>query len=74
MTAIASAQLALRVVDIEPLAPTLKRFVFQPADGGWLPTAAAGAHLVLTLKGPERTWRNAYSLVTPSVTVRQCTQ
>ena len=41
MTAIASAQLALRVVDIEPLAPTLKRFVFQPADGGWLPTAAA---------------------------------
>jgi ferredoxin-NADP reductase len=64
VTAIVSGQLPLRVVEVEPLAPTLKRFLFQPADGGWLPTAAAGAHLVLTLKGPERTWRNAYSLVT----------
>lgn len=62
---IAAPQIQLRVVDVEPLGPTLKRFSFEAADGGWLPASAAGAHVVLTLKGPERTWKNAYSIISP---------
>jgi len=62
---IASEQIALRVREIEPLAPTLKRFVLEAADGGALPTGSAGAHLVLTLDGAGRSWKNAYSLTCP---------
>jgi ferredoxin-NADP reductase len=56
--------LALRVAAAEPLSPTLKRFVLEPADGGQLPTGSAGAHLLLTIPGPQRAHKNAYSLVT----------
>lgn len=62
---IVEAPIALRVRDIEPLAPTLKRFVLEAADGGALPASAAGSHLVITLEGTGRTWRNAYSVVSP---------
>ena len=58
-------QIALRVREVEPLGPTLKRFVFEAADGGLLPTSAAGAHIVLTLDGEGRSWRNSYSVVSP---------
>lgn len=61
----APATLALMVREAEPLAPTLKRFRLEAADGGWLPPSAAGSHLVLTLNGPQRAWRNAYSVVSP---------
>lgn len=61
----AAPQVPLRVREIEPLAPSLKRFVLEAADGGLLPTSAAGSHLVTTLKGSGRTWRNAYSVVSP---------
>ena len=54
----------LRVVAIEPLNATLKRFVFEHADGGELPTGAPGAHVLLTLPDPVRKHRNTYSLVT----------
>jgi ferredoxin-NADP reductase len=60
---IAPPTIALRVRDAEILAPTLKRLRLEAADGGWLPPSAAGSHLVLTLKGADRTWRNAYSVV-----------
>ena len=59
---IAPTQIPLRVREAEPLGPTLKRFFLEAADGGLLPTASAGSHLVVTLEGPERTWRNAYSI------------
>jgi ferredoxin-NADP reductase len=54
--------IALRVLEVEPLGPSLKRLRLQAADGGALPTGAAGSHLVLTLRGPDRVWRNAYSI------------
>ncbi|HTR15749.1 MAG TPA: PDR/VanB family oxidoreductase, partial [Acetobacteraceae bacterium] len=57
--------ISVRLRDVEPLAPTLRRFVLEAADGGLLPTASAGAHVQLTLRGPNRTWKNAYSLVSP---------
>ncbi len=56
---IAPPTLALKVREAEPLAPTLKRFRLEAADGGWLPPSAAGSHLVLTLRGEGRSWRNA---------------
>ena len=52
------------VSDIESLSPTLKRFRFEP-ERCHFPTAAPGAHILVTLRGPERVWKNAYSLVTP---------
>ncbi|MEH3118128.1 MAG: PDR/VanB family oxidoreductase [Methylorubrum populi] len=57
--------LSARVADIETLSPTLKRFRFAREDGGRFPVAPPGAHVQVTLRGPERVWRNAYSLVTP---------
>lgn len=73
------SQLSVRVRDIEPISATLKRFTFDAADGGELPTGLAGGHIVLTLRGAERTWRNSYSLVTPpdhretyQIIVRRC--
>ena len=54
-----------RIAAIEVLAPGLRRFALERDDGGDYPPAAAGAHVVLTLTGPARSWKNAYSLVSP---------
>lgn len=51
-----------RVTAIEALSPTLRRFTLTP-EAGLFPAAAAGAHVMLTLRGEQRAWRNAYSLV-----------
>jgi ferredoxin-NADP reductase len=59
---IGPSQIALRVRDVELLAPTLKRLVLEAADGGLLPTSAAGSHITLTMKGEARNWRNSYSI------------
>jgi ferredoxin-NADP reductase len=53
----------LRIANIEPLSPTLRKFTLVP-DSGELPAAGAGAHILLTITGPDRSWKNAYSLVT----------
>jgi ferredoxin-NADP reductase len=54
-----------RVAHILALSPTIKRITLQAADGAALPTAAAGAHILLHIPGPGRVWKNAYSLVSP---------
>jgi ferredoxin-NADP reductase len=59
-------RLRLRVRDIEPLSPSLKRFRLAAVDGGALPIAPPGSHLLLTLVGPQRRWLNAYSLTGPT--------
>lgn len=61
---ILDATLTARVAGIDALSPTLKRVRFAP-ERGRFPTAAPGAHILVTLRGPERVWKNAYSLVTP---------
>ena len=58
-------QIPVRVREIEPLTPTLKRFHLEAADGGPLPTSSAGSHVVMTLQGADRGWKNAYSIVSP---------
>ncbi|MFG1297333.1 PDR/VanB family oxidoreductase [Xanthobacter variabilis] len=55
--------LSVRVREITELAPTLKRFSFEPAHGGEFPTAPAGGHVMLTLRDGDKVMKNAYSLV-----------
>lgn len=50
-----------RVTAIEALSPSLRRFTLAP-EAGLFPAAAAGAHVMVTLRGEQRVWRNAYSL------------
>ncbi len=57
--------IAVRVRETALLSPTLKRVWLEAADGGLLPPASPGAHVLVRLKGGERQWRNAYSLVSP---------
>lgn len=57
-----SAALAVKVAAIEPVTPTVRRFTFVAADGGDLPRFSGGSHVVVTMRGAERSWRNAYSL------------
>lgn len=57
--------LSARVVGIDRLSPTLKRFRFAPEGAREFPSAAPGAHILITLRGRDRVWKNAYSLVTP---------
>jgi ferredoxin-NADP reductase len=53
------------VAGVDSMAPGLRRVAFTPADGGLFPAASAGAHIVVELRGGERTWRNPYSLTSP---------
>ena len=55
-----------RIANILALSPTIKRIALESADGAALPTAAAGAHILLHIPGPGRVWKNAYSLVSPA--------
>jgi dimethylamine monooxygenase subunit B len=57
--------LHLEVAAIDDLAPGLRHVRLVAADGSKLPPAAAGAHLQLRLEGTTRTFRNAYSLISP---------
>ena len=61
---ILDGNLAARVVDIEIISPSLKRFRFAPEGRCEFPTAAPGAHILITLRGKDRVWKNSYSLVT----------
>jgi ferredoxin-NADP reductase len=49
--------------EIEVLSPAIKRLVLVARDGGEFPAASAGAHILLEIPGPQRIWKNAYSLV-----------
>jgi ferredoxin-NADP reductase len=53
--------MTLRIAKIDVLSPTIRKFTL--AGQGALPPAAAGAHVIIEIPGPARTWKNAYSLV-----------
>jgi ferredoxin-NADP reductase len=53
----------LRISFLLLLSSDIKRITFEAVDGGALPTAAAGAHILVHIPGPNRVWKNAYSLV-----------
>jgi ferredoxin-NADP reductase len=50
----------LRIATIEPLSPTIRRFTLRGDQN--LPAGAAGAHVIVDIPGPNRVWKNAYSL------------
>ena len=53
---------SVRVREAIGLSPTLRHLRLEPADGGFLPPAQAGAHAQFSLRTGERARRNAYSL------------
>lgn len=61
----AGVAIPVRVREVTQLAPSLKRFSFEPAHGGLFPTPPAGGHVLLTLRDGGRVMKNAYSLVSP---------
>jgi ferredoxin-NADP reductase len=56
-------RLSLRVREVEALSPYLKRITLVSATGDTLPTSMPGAHIALTVHGPDRIIRNSYSIV-----------
>jgi ferredoxin-NADP reductase len=54
-----------RIKNLEVLSPAIKRITLEPAGGALFPAASAGAHILLEIPGPDRVWKNAYSLVSP---------
>jgi ferredoxin-NADP reductase len=52
-----------RIADIQSLGPAIKRLVLAPSGAELFPAASAGANILLEIPGPERVWKNAYSLV-----------
>ena len=53
----------LKITEIVVLSPSIRQFMLADAAGALLPAASAGAHILLRIRGSERVWRNAYSLV-----------
>ncbi len=58
-----SSGFSVVVAAAEQAANGVKKLRFVRTDGEALPPYSAGAHVVLTLEGPQRTFRNAYSLL-----------
>ncbi len=54
-----------RVRETALLSPGLRRFALERADGQAYPAASAGAHILVSLNGNGRRWKNAYSLISP---------
>jgi ferredoxin-NADP reductase len=56
----------VRVERVESITADIRRFTLVPEDGTHLPAYSAGSHVVVTMRGDARTWRNAYSLTKPA--------
>jgi ferredoxin-NADP reductase len=59
--------LTVCVSNIEIVTPLIKRFTLIPADGDELPRFSAGSHIVVHMPGKDRTYRNAYSLISAPI-------
>lgn len=57
--------LTVRVTSVETVTPAIKRFTLSPAEGGELPGFSPGSHVTVHMLDDERTYRNAYSLLSP---------
>jgi ferredoxin-NADP reductase len=55
--------LAVVVTAVEQVTPLIKHFTLAPAGGGALPAFSGGSHVVVVMRGPLRTHRNPYSLL-----------
>jgi ferredoxin-NADP reductase len=52
----------LKIEAIGQLTSGIRKFTLAPVDGSSLPRAGAGSHVVLEIPGPNRVWKNAYSI------------
>jgi ferredoxin-NADP reductase len=55
--------LAVEVTGIEQVTPLIKHFKLAPVDGVPLPAFSGGSHVIVVMRGPLRTHRNPYSLL-----------
>ncbi len=52
-----------RIAEVALLTPAIKRLVLLPQDAAEFAAASAGANIIVEIPGPDRAWKNAYSLV-----------
>jgi ferredoxin-NADP reductase len=52
----------VRIAGIEPLSASIRKFTLI-SEGAELPVAGAGSHIIVDIPGPDRVWKNAYSLI-----------
>lgn len=57
------ANIPVRVARIEQITPLIRRFTLERVDGRELPGFSGGSHVVVTMRGDERTHHNPYSLM-----------
>ena len=57
-----SALLKVRVAEVRQLSPVVREFTLVPVTGS-LPGFSAGSHVLVHLPTPQRSLRNAYSLL-----------
>ncbi|WP_078120320.1 PDR/VanB family oxidoreductase [Thiosocius teredinicola] len=55
-------QLKVKITAINEVAPTIREFCLVPVDGELLPFSP-GSHVVVEMDGGEKTYKNAYSLL-----------
>ena len=58
-------RIAVKVTEIVEVTPLIKRFRFEPVEGGPLPSFAGGAHIAVEMQDGDLVRRNAYSLMSP---------
>ena len=51
------------VTAIEPVTPLIKHFTLARPDGAPLPAFSGGSHIIVVMRGPNRVYRNPYSLL-----------
>lgn len=59
------ATIPVRVKRIDQVTPSVKTFTFERPDGAPLPSFSGGSHVVVTMQGEDRRYRNPYSLMSP---------
>jgi len=55
----------VRVAEIHQKTPLIKHFLLRPVVGDQLPGFSGGSHVVVTMRGEGRVYRNPYSLLSP---------
>ena len=53
----------VEVIAIEQATPLIKQFTLRPLGGGELPPFSGGCHVIVVMRGTDRTFRNPYSLL-----------
>jgi ferredoxin-NADP reductase len=55
--------IVVEVAAIEEVTPLIRAFTLRQPNGDDLPPFSGGSHVIVTMKGPSRTFRNPYSLL-----------